>query len=30
MSDFPAKEGRSNNFQPFNIKYRDFKINPLP
>jgi hypothetical protein len=30
VPDFPAEEGRGDDFQPFNIKYRDFKINPLP
>jgi hypothetical protein len=29
MPDFPPKEGRSSNFQPFNLEYYNFKINPL-
>jgi hypothetical protein len=30
MPDFPPEEGRGHDFQPFNIEYRDFQINPLP
>ncbi|EGU86542.1 hypothetical protein FOXB_02940, partial [Fusarium oxysporum f. sp. conglutinans Fo5176] len=28
--DFPPEEGCGDAFQPFNIEYRDFQINPLP
>jgi hypothetical protein len=27
---FPPEEGRGSDFQPFNLEYRDFQINPLP
>ncbi|KAI7759667.1 hypothetical protein LZL87_013409 [Fusarium oxysporum] len=27
---FPPEDGRDDDFQPFNLEYRDFKINPLP
>jgi hypothetical protein len=30
VPDFPPEEGRGSDFQPFNLEYRDFKINPLP
>jgi hypothetical protein len=30
VPDFPPEEGRGDDFQPFNLEYRDFKINPLP
>ncbi|KAI7772027.1 hypothetical protein LZL87_011720 [Fusarium oxysporum] len=30
VPEFPAEEGCGDDFQPFNIKYRDFQINPLP
>ncbi|PNP51514.1 hypothetical protein FNYG_15891 [Fusarium nygamai] len=30
VPNFPPEEGRGQDFQPFNLKYRDFKINPLP
>ncbi|KAM5527701.1 hypothetical protein FOXYSP1_20063 [Fusarium oxysporum f. sp. phaseoli] len=30
VPNFPPDEGRGDDFQPFNLKYRDFKINPLP
>ena len=30
VPDLPPKEGRGHDFQPFNLEYRDFKINPLP
>lgn len=28
--NFPADEARGFNFQPFNVEYRAFQINPLP
>ncbi|ENH72260.1 hypothetical protein FOC1_g10004497 [Fusarium oxysporum f. sp. cubense race 1] len=28
--DIPPEEGRGDDFQPFNLEYRDFQINPLP
>ena len=28
--NFLPEEGRGDNFQPFNLEYRDFQINPLP
>src|SRR6478735_9929735 len=28
--NFPPEEGCGDAFQPFNIEYRDFQINPLP
>ncbi|KAF6518527.1 hypothetical protein HZS61_002605 [Fusarium oxysporum f. sp. conglutinans] len=30
VPDFPPEEGCGDDFQPFNVEYRDFKINPLP
>jgi hypothetical protein len=30
VPNFPPEEGRGDDFQPFNLEYRDFKINPLP
>jgi hypothetical protein len=27
---FPPEEGRGDDFQPFNVEYHDFHINPLP
>ncbi|KAG6997356.1 hypothetical protein FocnCong_v015434 [Fusarium oxysporum f. sp. conglutinans] len=30
VPNFPPEEGRGHDFQPFNLEYRDFKINPLP
>ncbi|KAF4963096.1 hypothetical protein FSARC_8869 [Fusarium sarcochroum] len=30
VPDFPAEEAEGTDFTPFNIQYRDFKINPLP
>jgi hypothetical protein len=29
-TNIPPEEGRGDDFQPFNIEYRDFQINPLP
>ncbi|EGU88210.1 hypothetical protein FOXB_01272 [Fusarium oxysporum f. sp. conglutinans Fo5176] len=28
--NIPPEEGRGDDFQPFNLEYRDFQINPLP
>ncbi|KAF5725211.1 ac transposable element-derived 4 [Fusarium mundagurra] len=30
VPNFPPEEGRGQDFHPFNLEYRDFKINPLP
>jgi Na+-transporting NADH:ubiquinone oxidoreductase subunit NqrF len=30
VPNFPPEEGCGDDFQPFNLEYRDFKINPLP
>ncbi|RKK77629.1 hypothetical protein BFJ70_g17123 [Fusarium oxysporum] len=30
VPNFPPEEGRGDDFQPFNLEYRDFNINPLP
>ncbi|KAK7570691.1 hypothetical protein V3481_019237 [Fusarium oxysporum f. sp. vasinfectum] len=30
VPNFPPEEGRGDDFQPFNVEYHDFKINPLP
>jgi hypothetical protein len=30
VPNFPPEEGRAQDFQPFKLQYRDFKINPLP
>jgi hypothetical protein len=30
VPNFPPEEGHGDDFQPFNLEYRDFKINPLP
>jgi hypothetical protein len=30
VPNFPPEEGRGQDFQPFKLEYRDFKINPLP
>ncbi|EMT67900.1 hypothetical protein FOC4_g10000079 [Fusarium odoratissimum] len=30
VPNLPPEEGRGDDFQPFNLEYRDFRINPLP
>jgi hypothetical protein len=30
VPNFPPEDGRGDDFQPFKLEYRDFKINPLP
>ncbi|KAK7592463.1 hypothetical protein V3481_007079 [Fusarium oxysporum f. sp. vasinfectum] len=30
VPNFPPEEGCGDDFQPFKLEYRDFKINPLP